>query len=157
MITPQIFCRLKFHFPIPAFPNAHMSHIPLPSFLSRILYGHICKYSPIIISFWVILGYFRIFSYSSYPPRILNSEWPHGRVAATLIFRWNLNLIQTWLLDFEKCCLFSHNTNSHLVIITPGHIIDYLPVMLDLKGDYRKIGDVILKNLNQNTMEHYGR
>ena len=29
--------------------------------------------------------------------------------------------------------------------------------MLDLKGDYRKIGDVILKNLNQNTMEHYGR
>ena len=36
-------------------------------------------------------------------------------------------------------------------------MIDYLPVMLDLKGDYRKIGDVILKNLNQNTMEHYGR
>jgi len=26
-----------------------------------------------------------------------------------------------------------------------------------LQGDYRKIGDVILKNLNQNTMEHYGR
>ena len=26
-----------------------------------------------------------------------------------------------------------------------------------IQGDYRKIGDVILKNLNQNTMEHYGR
>jgi len=26
-----------------------------------------------------------------------------------------------------------------------------------LEGDYRKIGDVILKNLNQNTMEHYCR
>lgn len=26
-----------------------------------------------------------------------------------------------------------------------------------LQGDYRKIGDVILKNLNQSTMEHYGR
>jgi len=26
-----------------------------------------------------------------------------------------------------------------------------------LQGDYRKIGDVILKNLNQSTMEHYAR
>jgi len=26
-----------------------------------------------------------------------------------------------------------------------------------LQGDYRKIGDIILKNLNQNTMEHYTR
>ena len=26
-----------------------------------------------------------------------------------------------------------------------------------LQGDYRKIGDVILKNLNQNTIEHYAR
>jgi len=26
-----------------------------------------------------------------------------------------------------------------------------------LQGDYRKIGDIILKNLNQNTMDHYGR
>ena len=30
-------------------------------------------------------------------------------------------------------------------------------IFFDVQGDYRKIGDVILKNLNQNTMEHYGR
>ena len=26
-----------------------------------------------------------------------------------------------------------------------------------LEGDYRKIGDVILKNFNQSTMDHYSR
>ena len=33
----------------------------------------------------------------------------------------------------------------------------FMRTFFDVQGDYRKIGDVILKNLNQNTMEHYGR
>ena len=35
--------------------------------------------------------------------------------------------------------------------------ITLMRTFFDVQGDYRKIGDVILKNLNQNTMEHYGR
>ena len=35
--------------------------------------------------------------------------------------------------------------------------IAFMRTFFDVQGDYRKIGDVILKNLNQNTMEHYGR
>ena len=35
--------------------------------------------------------------------------------------------------------------------------IMFMRTFFDVQGDYRKIGDVILKNLNQNTMEHYGR
>ena len=33
----------------------------------------------------------------------------------------------------------------------------FMRIFFYVQGDYRKIGDVILKNLNQNTMEHYGR
>ena len=35
--------------------------------------------------------------------------------------------------------------------------IMFMRIFFYVQGDYRKIGDVILKNLNQNTMEHYGR
>ena len=77
---------------------------------------------------------------------------------ATWEGRGNAHLqVETKLSAILQLCIFVSKLMNVEFEIDENVQIAFMRTFFDVQGDYRKIGDVILKNLNQNTMEHYGR
>ena len=79
----------------------------------------------------------------------MSNAWPHGRDVVTHISRLRPSYQQSYnYASLFRNVEFEIDKNVQIMLMR---------IFFDVQGDYRKIGDVILKNLNQNTMEHYGR
>ena len=77
---------------------------------------------------------------------------------ATWEGRGNAHLqVETKLSAILQLCIFVSKFMNVEFKIDENVQIMPMRIFFYVQGDYRKIGDVILKNLNQNTMEHYGR